>query len=934
MKRNTGRALRTAAEICLALLAALLLMLPWSPAHTGAPPAAGPANGPDAVARIVITGTKVAHGVEPVGMNLTSLTGGTNLVSNNLIWGSGMEPAVARYLVRVERAGPGWMEWDQSLGGVHMWEQNATGYGDGAAVRIYRLVDAGGRPLSYAGGTDLSQAEDARRVVFLGETTVPAGGWVAEGSGPGAVNRVWLADTALCLAYGDHAVITVRKSKLVRSEVHPRLHEWFNPSVGILGAPEGGAAELVPHPGEIPEGFDEPGETCLKISVPAGGGRVGQYLFHGLDGGEGQWYGQLEPGASYRAEAWLRQEGLPGGAVWFQATGPYESLTQAGPWAVGGQWERFTCDFSAPASYPDPAAGHAAFGLGMAGPGTLWVDNFVVYRCDAAHGFRPFTPNRTALDELMAAMPPAGPRPAVRFYPLTYFGHSDMDHLLSNHASSAVDFIHNVQARGPEGGQILTVPQALGWALMTGDSPDTRIVPYLTLPEEYTEVEWLQLVEYLGVPYDAASDTPAAKPWACRRTRQRGTGEPWTDAFREIVVEFGNETWHAGVLAGWDGFGRPGWVHHGGREYGLFARHYFAENVAAHPWWSRYGLGRKIRFALNANYEGLPGSYGELAARQVPELDVYLGHANYVGPKWETGDTPFAAFDDHGLQETLVGAYLGMFPLIDQVAATRAQLAAAGLANYRPAAYEGGPSGYSLPGSGATPAQAAVSELYGKSLGMAVSALDAWLYASQKGYAHQEYFAFSGGTTWTSHTMPLAGGFRRHAGWLALMMRNLHAPGGAMLQTTFRSVPTYTREGVEVPLMSAYAIQGRDRLSVFVLSRKVPGAHDNADFGDGTTPVTLTLPLTRCAAVTLYALAAPDGSPAGPAASNIEAENVVITETALDPSVCDGGSLVIGPETGGVSGGMPAGTVYLYVFETRAPAVAPLVCLPLLLGGP
>jgi hypothetical protein len=871
--------------------------------------AALPAADPAAPAEITISHQVVVTGVEPLGVNLTPLAGGTNLASNNLIRGSGMEPAVARYLVRIERSGPGWIEWDHSLGGIHMWEQNATGFGDGAAVRLYRLVDRAGQPLSYAGGSDLNDSSAADHVVFLGETRVPAGGWVAQGASAGAVNRVSLEDASLQLAYGDYALLTVTKTRLLQSEVNPRLHPWFVDQANLFWLPDGAAAELVPHPGALPPEFTGPGETCLQVTLPAGGGWIGQYLFHAYDQGEGQWYSQLEPGAPYRLSVWLRQAGLPGGAVSFQANGPYASLSQPAPWTVTGEWQRYTYDFTGP-PYPQQP-GHAGLGLAAAGPGTLWIDNFIVYRSDAVQDFAPFTPHHLALDELLAALPSTGPKPAVRFYPTTYPTHSPMTALLSNYASSRIDFIYNLQPADAQ----LTIPQAMHWALATGSSPATRVIPHLTLSEEYTEVEWLQLVEYLGVPYDPAVDDPQTRPWAYLRYQQRGSGIPWTDEFRQVVLEFGNETWHQGAGGfGWDGFGRPLWVHQGGREYGLFARYYFVEHLAAQPWWSAYHLGSKIRFALNANYDGSTGAYGELAARQAPTLPLYLGHANYVGPKWETGETPHQVFDDHGMQETLVAAYTGMYGLIDQVAATRAQLQAAGLASYDPIAYEGGPSGYYVPGQG-TITQTAVSQLYGKSLGMGVAALDAWLYSSLHGYRHQEFFAFAGGDNWSSHTMPLAGGFRRQSGWLALMLRNRYASGSAMLHTSFESLPSYTREGQAVPLMAAYTLSDTHSLSLFLLSRKLDGVHDGVDFGSGVTPVTVRFPPASCTALTRYALTAPDGSPADPRGNNLDAENLAITSVALDPALCATGELLVGPATGGVSGGMPPGTVYLYRFN-------------------
>lgn len=837
----------------------------------------------DTPAEIVITDTVIASDVQPLGANLTTIAGGTNLATNNLIRGSGMEPGIARYLVRVERSGPGWIEWDESLGGVHMWDQVATGFGDGATVRLYRLVDADGNPLNYGG--ELQQADAARDVVFLGETTVPAGGWIAEGS-EGAVNRVLLADDSVELAFGDYAVFTVTKVNLTPDEVHPRLLEWFEKSVNYLYPWSGGTARLVAHTGDLPAAFVEPGDACLEVTAPEGGAWFGQYLFHAHDDEEGQFYSQLEPGESYRAEVWLRQEGLADGRVYFHLGGAYDGAIDPEPWQVTGEWAHYTYDFTGP-DYPDPDRAHGSLGIAVESAGTVWVDNFVVYR----HDYRPFTPHHVALDELLAALPAQGPKPVVRFYPTLYHTHSTMDRLLSNYPNGRIDFIYNVVASEAA----MTVPHIMEWALATGDGPADRVVPYITLSEEYTEVEWAQLVEYLGVPYDPAVDTPGAKPWAYRRYQQRGSGTPWTDEFREIVLEFGNETWHNGAGGyGWHGFGRPGWVWQGGREYGLFARHYFVEHVMAQSWWRENNLDDKITFALNAGYSAERDAYGELAVQQVPDVFAYLGHANYVGPKWETEDETYTVFDDFGMQETLVGGYVTMFPLISQVKQTRDALMLAGQANYRPVAYEGGPSGYAIPGT-ADAESVRVAELYGKSLGMAVGALDAWLYSSQNGYGHQAYLGFEGGQYWSSHTMPRMGGFRRHTGWLALTLRNRFASGSDMLETTVSSTPTYDRLGEAIPLISAYTLRDDDEtLSLFVLSRSL----------DQTIPVEIQLPVEACSALTRHALTAPDGSPADPRSNNIDAENIVITSTAMDAAACAGGTLSIS---------MPPGTVHLYV---------------------
>jgi hypothetical protein len=47
----------------------------------------------------------------------------------------------------------------------------------------------------------------------------------------------------------------------------------------------------------------------------------------------------------------------------------------------------------------------------------------------------------------------------------------------------------------------------------------------------------------------------------------------------------------------------------------------------------------------------------------------------------------------------------------------------------------------------------------------------------------------------------------------------------------------------------------------------------------------------------------------------LEHEAIAITAVEVDPAACEDGTLVVGPATGGVVGGMAPGTVYLYVFE-------------------
>ena len=94
---------------------------------------------PNAPAEITVTDQVVARNVEPLGANLTTIAGGTNFAINNHVWNSGFEPIVWRKMVRVQRAGDNWYEWD-GLGGPGYWNLAWTGLGNGATVHFYRIV--------------------------------------------------------------------------------------------------------------------------------------------------------------------------------------------------------------------------------------------------------------------------------------------------------------------------------------------------------------------------------------------------------------------------------------------------------------------------------------------------------------------------------------------------------------------------------------------------------------------------------------------------------------------------------------------------------------------------------------------------------------------------------------------------------------------------
>jgi hypothetical protein len=704
-------------------------------------------------------------------------------------------------------------------------------------------------------------------------------------------NRVYLQPGGPALSPWDYIVLERRFDNFDMKYVNTRVRGIGNPS----DAPEWyWRADLskvsfafAPHPPPVPAEMVEPGETCLRIDAKAGEHQIRQFVFIGTNhGDESIWYGQLEPGKHYRLEVWLRQDGLKDGAVKFSYAGGYPGI--ATNFTVTGAWQKFTYAFDGPPRPVEP--NHFGHTLTFAGPGTLWLDNFRIYRCDApSEAGQQYAPNRTVLDELLRSQPATGRKGVHRIWFLKR--DTTMASILSWYANSAVSPDWNTRV----GGTIqMTLPMALTFDLATGDAPATRMRPWLVLQHLlHSEQDWQNLIEYLAAPYDPKRDTPQSKPWAYRRYQQRGTGAPWTDEFAEIIIEFGNETWHNGAIDDWIGFGRHGAIWQGGPEYGFFAR-YLIANIKASPFWKSQQLDRKIRFSLGGGYNGSVGKdgrvtgYGEEAMQNCPDATC-LGHANYVGPKWETGQKAFDQLNDAGFQATLLGFVAG--PEANQAKMGEARAALAKTHHeYDIAAYEGGPSGYPIPTMGrGTREQARIAEFYGKSLAMAVAALDAWLGSYRHGWTEQAYLGYATGRMWSSHT-PLWQEFRAHCAWRALTLRNRFA-SGALMAVEPKDVPVISWDKKEYPAVAAYALRDGARWSVFLLSRQLDAAH----------PVTVRLPFANANKVTLHTLAG------DPRANNFDAENVAIRSQDLPANTVTGGVLEIAA--------LPPGNIQLYVIE-------------------
>lgn len=704
------------------------------------------------------------------------------------------------------------------------------------------------------------------------------------------VERVYLEGDGPAPAPGDYLMVNLRTNQISSSWSHPRVRN-INGTVSETWGNAGWGTEVEfsrdYHSPGLPPEFRFPGETCLKINAISTGGHAinGPVIFYPRnESGEALWYSQLEADHHYHYEVWLRQEGLGNsGQVTLGFQQLYTDIQQT--FTVTSEWQKYSFDFVAP---PPPTTGsHGMPKISFTGPGVLWMDNIRLFRFDADdQRTADFVPSPMMFDELMSSQPPHGPKGVLRSMGVM-LNTSSMPGNLSYHRDAKANFNWYQSVGAPSS---LTLPFFLETALRTGTNPPTRMQPWLNIPSFTTESEWLQLLEYLSAPINP--DDPAdvaAKPFAYLRFQQRGVATPWTDEFTRIILEFANETWHNRSVSDlWWGWGSAYAVHQGGVQFGHWARYITDTVTTQSPYWITESLDNKLQFVMGSNYS----DYAEKGLPLAPRVSA-IGHTTYVGPKWETGETPNAAFTDHGVQGTLLGYVASVEDSLDSYRRQREALALQGV-HYEILGYEGGPSGYSLPGT-ASADQVEISELYGKSLAMGVAALDAWLGSHEHGFTDNAEFAFSEGAYWTSHTL-IKDGFRPHSAWLALTLRNRYA-SGQLVRVHANSTPTLAWDGTDRPLIGCYAFRDHQQLSIFVLSRKLDGAHDGYDFGDGSTPVTLRLPAAPAGTGMLHKLTG------DPRSSNRDALNLAIESEPVTLAST-------------YTFSMPAGSIYLFTVPT------------------
>jgi len=679
---------------------------------------------------------------------------------------------------------------------------------------------------------------------------------------------------------GDWIVVAKEIRQLDDAHISPlhrlndRLRNGFSPPLVSFDpyATPGKTWRLVEHPEDSP--VETPGATYLELTLPQGESVD-------LSGNDisttSQSYFKVPANTDYVVEVWLKADSADAKPVTFRVSGNRdipESLPTL-TFQPTTQWQHFK---QVVPGKPPEQGGVGGLTLSFEGPGTYSVDNFRVYQAD--------TPYLRFLPEDLARIEESGMEILRTHGPIK----TETD------TYSMAQFTNdNGATRGIKNGN--TLPQMLDSFQRAG------VDPWLQIEMHMTPDEWLGFVEYIAAPYDPATDTPESKPWAHKRFSQ-GYEQPWTQVFDEIYFEIANETWNW-TFSPWvfEGMtdGATSEQYNRGAVYGMM-NDWVIETLRSSPYWTEE-IEEQFTFVLGG---WMRSNYGWLAA-EFGEHGDYYTIANYIrgwdGAKY---DEKIASASPANFFELLQYAYQGSIPTAKADVKELLALREKGQ-DIKMGTYEAGP-GYSFGNDQENEAQ----ELVGKSKAAGTATLDNFLMLARYGFRLHNFFTYSEGERWSSHTVSHWGG-QAYPSFLLLSLFNNHATGD-LLDVRVQSVPTLDMPGKgrtvdveDAPLADVYATRDGDRVSVFCISRQFP--HFPQEDAEGFTPFQVNLPFSKAEKITLYRMTGDI------TANNIREKNVSIEEIPLGEDVENISPLVIDERTGGDARGLPPGETFLYVFE-------------------
>jgi hypothetical protein len=502
---------------------------------------------------------------------------------------------------------------------------------------------------------------------------------------------------------------------------------------------------------------------------------------------------------------------------------------------VDSEWKKFELEVkNDPALIPK---GDTPLQVSAKGPGTLWIDNFIVYQTGTPK-FRPLPYVTKALKEFKPG--------TLRIWDgLNKF---TLDALLSDGFEGRS--LWEGERRRVDGNNGPSLNTMLELCEQTGAQP------WLTLYPLYTEEEIQGLMEYLGAPADTGYGKLRAK---------HGHPEPWTAVFRNITLECANESWNSIFM--------PVAYPSAPETYGAIANRMFRQMKA-----SPYFKDEQITFMLNGAFINMGWTGRALntcTEAEATDWGLYYGGAD--------GLTVLGSDDTDLYGKQLLYSERIVAPIMEEAENLLAGIKTKTGRDIKQAVYEGGP-GYALPTPGKTHTES--SETVGKSLATGILTLDAFMYNLSHGFISMNYYLFETGNNWTTHNNQNE--MIPYTSWLALSLRNRYCTGELMkvepVEIKTIDFPTEIAEKLDyrgvnkvkktikaredIPLVLCYAFRDGKQHAFLLINR----AYNEA------RTVQLDLPYSPSPAVTIYKLTDPD-----PRTGNRSVQNVDIqTEARSD----------------------------------------------------
>jgi hypothetical protein len=391
---------------------------------------------------------------------------------------------------QADAGGDDWLQ-HKSSPGLSFWDCARSGFWDGADVYVYRIEN---------GVLSLLRKS---KVVKSSIGTDPA-------SGKRTDEKIWFADKGPAVRNGDFYVLRLQSDKMPdqfrRELIKPSETPLLNGYCQITGKADWRFDTANP----APEGGSR---ASLRLDVreaspsePAGP----WHWFVAHNDGESKV--RFKPGKSYRAQIWLKQDGMSDPRVQIQFGTVMTRIVD-----VTAEWKKF--EFDLPVDNPEKpyssTQNHSTrMWIGALSPGTLWIDNFVIWQTDAA----PYAVMREEVAILKDFKP----------HTLRVWGGLDaptLDFWLSKGFSQPI--------RGTYGKTESPVFASLGEVLDV--CRETGADPWLVLNPWFTAEENANLMDYLGAPPDKGYGKLRA---------EHGHPEPWTKTFKTIYLESANEAWN------------------------------------------------------------------------------------------------------------------------------------------------------------------------------------------------------------------------------------------------------------------------------------------------------------------------------------------------------------------------------------------------------